>query len=104
MKTYRVDYEWDCESVDEHDDVIDHNHGELDYVLIQAEQEPDPGQRFEVVLVRDVHEFVDGIWDGLKDRQWAYVEDGQLPATFSEGAAIPKKLRAAFEKAQRERR
>ncbi|MEI7892006.1 MAG: hypothetical protein WCI05_02880 [Myxococcales bacterium] len=40
-------------------------------------------------LVRDVG----NDWNGLTDRQWAYVDaDGTLPDTFDGGASIPKRF------------
>jgi len=68
--------EWDCELVDEHGDIQDHNHFDklVDALAYQREHDGDGGA-ISIVLVRDtVCEF-----DGLIQRFWAYVENGVLP-------------------------
>lgn len=81
----KVSYEWDRETVDEHGDIQDHNHAEKLRRIID-----DEGR---LVLVRDVwNEF-----DGVVEREWAYVVDNNLPEHFSdafqrEGAKVPQRF------------
>jgi len=46
------------------------------------------GKRIEIGLTRNVGDEV----DGLQDRQWAYLEDGQLPQNFDGGARVPQRF------------
>ena len=77
-----VKYERDLETYDlEHGDVLDHNHADrLDEYRPENLIRPEKGQAVRMVLVRDV-------WDdrGLRDRAWAYVEEGKLPMAFEDG-------------------
>lgn len=51
---------------------------------------------FRIGLVRDVGTD----WDGLTDRQWAYLDaDGALPDEFDGGASIPQRFRRELEQA-----
>lgn len=95
-KGEKIAYEWDIETftLDEYEDITDHNHancladyGTGTFPLIS-------GQR--LVLVRDVVSDT----EGLLDRQWAYIEDNQLPQHFSnEGGGIASKVPQKFHKA-----
>lgn len=77
-----VDYEWDVEVVSASDtedlevgEVIDHRHQDsYAAAAALASTEPEPGQRYMVVLVRDDD-------DG---RSWAYVKEGLLPSHFTD--------------------
>ncbi len=92
MKTV---YEWDIETVDtEFSDVLDHDHAfTLKELLRYKTQEPDPGQHYELVLVRDLY-----CEDhGVKERShWYPMEDGE--AEFSNGLSVPKKFIKEFER------
>jgi len=91
-----VSYEWDAEIVDTaaidpetnepYNDVLDHLFGDIDYVLEQTPE--DEGTRIDVVLVYNEGDD----FDGLRDRAWAYVDDGKLPEWFEDamGARIRK--------------
>lgn len=83
-----VRYEWDVETVDEHDDIIDHFF-QKDYagVLEELAKDDCPGLIKRAVLVRDDD----------KGRSWAYLEDGELPEYFEnaygeEAAKVPAKF------------
>lgn len=83
-----VKYEWDVETVDDHGDVLDHDHDASLSALLHRHH--DIGNGEQLALVRDV-------WrdDGeLIDRSWAYAENGKLPDTFSGGetAKVPKRF------------
>ena len=85
-------YEWDRETVDEHGDILDHDHRDTLSDFIDPMR---PDER--LVLVRDMFcEF-----DGLVDRGWAYVEDGKLPTRFDDGCvethAVPKRFHKELE-------
>lgn len=78
-----VGYEWDVEIVAdggtaEHEDgeVLEHDHcGSYAEAKRKASETPPEGCRFVIVLVRDDD----------KCRAWAYLEDGKLPETFTDG-------------------
>lgn len=100
--TQRVSYEWDCERIDiEENDVIEHDFGDPVYVLRNARETPNPGERFDVVLVRNVHTYIDNVCDDLVDRQWATVENGRLPSHFSDGVEVPERFHKQLAKAYR---
>jgi hypothetical protein len=89
-----VGYEWVTEEVEDTDlenevDVISMIH--YDTFRKAAERAEDlraQGKQAMVGLVRDVGNEI----DGLTDRQWAYIEDGQLPEKFDGGARVPKRF------------
>ena len=92
-------YEWDFEEIDEHGDIVDHNHTDrLDsghpFDLDDIEIETDVEDRINLVLIRDSGTEADGI----DDRQWAYTiktADGwMLPSHFDGGNVVPKKYHA----------
>ena len=96
----RTIYEWDLETVDEHGDIVDHNHADKLGELKATATNPhiEPGEYIRLVLVRDTW----GPWDGegetLYDRQWAYVTAEGLPARTNEGHGykVPKRYQAEF--------
>ena len=69
-------YEWDVEEIDEHGDIIDHNHRDTAVAVLHLAR---GFALSDVVLVRDV-------WkdDSLQERSWAYVVDGRLPEFFED--------------------
>lgn len=82
-------YEWDIEHVDEHGDVIDHSF--YDHC---------PGlpldDNLRLVLVCDEVRGYSNAFDDtadLVDRQWANVENGELPERFSHGRRVPAAYR-----------
>ena len=81
-------YEWDIETIAPWGDILDHNHEDRLCDLPPLEE----GQR--LVLVRD--RFCD--FDGLIDRQWAYVEEGKLPERFDDGQVELAKVPQRFHK------
>jgi hypothetical protein len=90
-----ISYYWDVETVDINDDVQDHHQGDLTYLIAVFGDIILTGQdETRLVLVRDKENDV----DGLVNRQWAYVEDGELPETFDGSAIIPAKIKAEFKK------
>ena len=85
-----VGYEWVIEAVDEYGDIQSITHADI---LSKAFEYKDffhteGWERVEIGLVRDVGDDI----DGLQNRQWAYLEDDKLPATFDGGAKIPKRF------------
>lgn len=81
-----ISYEWDVETVDEHGDIIDHQHSDTLEDLLPLEENQ------ELVLVRDRY-----VGHDLVSRQWAYVSDGELPEYFSysdgnHGTKVPQKF------------
>jgi len=74
-------YEWDIEEIDEFGDVEEHNFRSKLKDLLEI--------KGDLVLVRTTGSEANGV----DDRQWAYVENGELPETFSDGAKIPEKFR-----------
>jgi len=90
-----INYEWDVETVDEHGDIQDHQHGDLDYLLSVFGFEILSGEgSTRLVLIRNK----ENDSDGLTNRQWAYVENSQLPETFDGGATIPATIKKQFNK------
>ena len=90
-------YEWDIEEVDtsdEHLDIIDHNHADALWDYSEAETARINGAEFCLVLVKDYRREC----DQYEERTWAYVVDKELPETFRNGEAVPKKLRAEFDR------
>ncbi|MFZ9064186.1 MAG: hypothetical protein ACO22U_11180 [bacterium] len=93
MSRNKISYEWDNEFVDRHGDIEDHHHGDTLEYLEPPQTIPDAnGYTRELVLVRDVW----NDWDGVVDRQWAYVEDGVLPTEFTYGAKVPKRFHVEY--------
>lgn len=92
LTNYRVqvDYEWDCEQLDKHGDIVDHNFA-TSYAEALASCD---GESSKVLLVRT--EGNDD--DGVTERSWAYVENGRLPERFGDswgrptGAKVPKRF------------
>ena len=92
-------YEWDAEEVAAADsadyesgEVIDHFHGNIDAVLRWSSS--DPAVRIERCLVRDT-------FDG---RSWAYIENDQLPETFTDATGrttgrVPKRFKEELRRA-----
>jgi hypothetical protein len=83
-----VYYEWSLEYIDKRGDIID-----IDF----ADKVADFGMSVlsaRLCLVRNAGNEI----DGLQDRQWAYVKDGQLPVHFEDSAAnettvkVPKRF------------
>ncbi len=112
MRT-KICYEWDLETTDLEGDVIDHNHIDTARALLDTEQrwgKPPEGQRYRLTLVRDERESWDGEPGALIDRNWAYIENGQLPECFSAAGLdgmvplpnmrVPKRLHAELTRAQ----
>jgi len=93
-------YEWVIETVDEYEDIREVNHADtLTMALLDATLEAEAtGMRVDVGLVRDALDNIDG---SLKDRQWAYLEDGKLPEQFDGGASIPQRFKREVEKARK---
>lgn len=80
-------YEWDYETVDEHGDVIDHNHRSRLWQFNDADKTD------WLVLVRDEGDEA----NGLENRSWAYVKEGILPKYFQDAdnhntAKVPKRF------------
>ena len=91
-----VRYEWIVEEVDKHGDIIEITAWSAPEQMIAAIKQPiADGLHYEFGVVRD------SIRDDgeLIDRQWAYVENGKLPAEFDGGSKVPKKISDAFESA-----
>lgn len=67
----KIIYEWDVEEYDEDGEILDHNfYKECPSVPTEPNKS--------LVLIRDVvHEF-----DGVIQRNWAYVTNGKLPEFF----------------------
>jgi len=66
-------YEWDIETVDTTTgDIVDHYHEDTlsDLVTNLERWDPEPNERYRLVLVRDVRDDC-----GVQDRAWWYVED-----------------------------
>ncbi len=76
-------YEWDIETVDKFGDIQDHCHAER---LNELKKKLEPNES----LVLVVDQWND---EGLIERQWAYVENGDLPDEFDGGYKIPKRFR-----------
>ena len=86
MKGQITQYEWDVEVHDEHGDIIDHLF-QLSYAdcVEVAKEHKHP----EIILVRE-----QGTEDeGLEDRQWAQVENGEFVTDFDTKYGVPKRYR-----------
>lgn len=93
-----VTYEWVVEWVDANDDIEAVDHANTAAQAIKTMQDAlDPGWRYEWGVVRNVWAKDDP--DDLRDRQWAYVDDGKLPDEFDGGGKVPARLRAELRKA-----
>jgi hypothetical protein len=93
---FKVKYEWDAETIDEHGDVHDHHYDTLENCLALT---PGEGLKKFIVLVRDVFSSFD---DNLEKRSWAYVdmETMKLPEMFDDGDnRVPKRFHEELEKA-----
>jgi len=104
----RTSYEWDIETWDEDDDIVDHDFYETAKEMLDAltdwGQPANPKERYKPVLVRSF--YTDS--EGLVDRWWAYIEDGKLPEVFSTDTAdgfkqtdlkVSKRLQAEWRRA-----
>jgi hypothetical protein len=84
--TDRISYQWDVETVDEHGDIQDHEHGELANLLALFGSDILTGTASQrLVLIRNKWNDIDGV----TDRQFAYIKSGVLPDEFEGGAKIP---------------
>lgn len=82
-------YEWDLETVDEHGDVIDHEHFDR-----LADAPPFEGRKLVLVMDDD---------DG---RAWSYVEEGKLSEWFLDASErhirkVPQRFHAELERFNR---
>lgn len=94
MKVKTV-YEWDVETWDMHDDIQDHAHSDkLEAGMLDTESYFDQGTLVfpHLVLVRDVWELFSEEDGDLRDRCWAYVENGKLPKEFEGGPKVPQRF------------
>lgn len=89
-----ISYEWVVETLEgEERDIVDIHHFDT---RADAEKCADElraqGKTVDVGMVRDT-------WDdegqGLKGRQWAYLEHGKLPEKFDGGVTVPKREKGA---------
>lgn len=78
----KTSYEWVAEKLDEHGDIE-----ECVYLKTREEAEQIGG---EIALCRRVHYLADG---DEKDRQYAYLENGEVPREFDGGARVPNRFR-----------
>ena len=76
-----INYEWDCETLDDDGDIEDHDFCERyqDLTIIEP---------CDICLVRNVED-ESGM---VGERQWAYVKDGKLPSHFDGGAKVPARF------------
>lgn len=99
----RTSYEWDLELFAVEDgedgDVLDHHHTtsladfSADQLRDAILSTPAGGRATRLVLVRDTgNEF-----EGLKTRQWAYVQERKLPDLFDDEAIVPARFRKELE-------
>lgn len=70
----QIRYEWDYETWDDNNDIIDHYHADK-----LADFKPDDVTAH-LCLIRDAGNEI----NGMEERTWAYVKDGQLPEYFSD--------------------
>ena len=84
-ETMRTYYEWDVEEVDSDGDVSDHDFDEKLSVLLKAHP---IGENESLVLVYNLGSELDGI----QDRAWAYVKEGELPEEFDNGYRVPMRF------------
>ncbi len=91
-----VYYEWVVETVElDSEDIIDtEGCDNLERALELLACDPGEGHYNRLVLVRDKEASVNRYGD--EDRQWAYVEDGELPLEFDGGAKVPEKYRKQY--------
>lgn len=75
----KVVYEWDIETIDENEDIMDHNHAD------KLDRHDKLKENERLVLVRDEFSSYD---EDLESRTWAYVENGKLPEYFKDSANI----------------
>jgi hypothetical protein len=104
----KVYYEWDIETWDEWDDIIEHYHAdkvaELFKFLDTFGDPENPDHQFKIVLVRT-------LWcesEGVVDRTWAYVNHGYLSPTFQTGLGqrmtrVPKRFHVELCRAKKNR-
>jgi hypothetical protein len=82
-------YEWCYETLDEFGDIID------TYFCDKLKDFDESARTETLCLIRNEGNEV----DGLEDRLWAYVKDGQLPETFEDGGGysidepVPERFR-----------
>jgi len=94
-----VGFEWDVETVDENDDIVDHDFRDsYAECMAIAAAEPPEGCRFAIVLVRNSDHAFDG-------RAWAYLDGGKLPTHFEDAyqhpvAKVPAKFHREVERAK----
>ena len=88
----RVSYEWDCESVDVHGDIVDHHHADTLQELLAYTHGMDWEIEPRIVLVRSA-------WEkdrNLADRCWAHIDEDGMPESFSDGYTeawcVPKRF------------
>lgn len=93
----KVKYEWDVEELDEHGDIINHNHTEsYEEAVGWAKSLKAEGVRVELALVRDIVE-EDG---NVVSRSWTYADEefrlgqacGFLSASGSYVCLVPKRF------------
>lgn len=91
----KVAYEWNIETVDAYDDIVDNDFA--DKLATLNPEDLDSMHR--LCCVRD--EYTDT--EGVQDRQWCYPTDDGLPEFFQDayqqnGAKVPQKIRREFER------
>ena len=89
----KVGYEWACEEwTEDRSDVLENYFDERVLRCLETSKQL---QTFSIVLVRDVYCET----EGLIERSWAYVDNGELPEEFTGGAKVPKRFVAELAKA-----
>ena len=89
----KVGYEWACEEwTEDRSDVLENYFDERVSRCLQTSKQL---ETFSIVLVRDVYCET----EGLIERSWAYVDNGELPEEFTGGAKVPKRFVAELAKA-----
>jgi hypothetical protein len=84
-------YEWAVEWLDDYDDIIDVDHFPRLRQAIHHAKEMAPLYHGDMAIAL-VYNRVSDFDQNVEDRQWAYLENGALPAAFDGGAKIPKRF------------
>ncbi len=95
-----ITYEWDIEEVDEHNDIIDHDHQDVLTGYKRMTFADIDGKKFVLVLVRNEGNDTNGI----QGRSWAYafynLKGWVLPLVTDTGEEIPHKYHKELERYQ----
>ena len=93
-----VEYEWTVEGLDKHLDIVDSifspSYSEMlqDYKVMKEDMESKGVVSFDFAVIRRQFKETEGINEEI-DKEYLYLDDGELPEFFAGGYKVPAHVR-----------